>query len=318
MRIAASQIDTGSQHLARSDYRREERLRIETPAPPPAGALPPREGGAPAGGDGEVMDPDLQLLVRVIEFLSGREVKIARIDAPAVPPGAAVSTPPGASPLPFGVDYSLSESWSEQEDTRFVASGTVSTADGREIAFSLELHMQRRFESSTSVSFSTGTRKDPLAINFGNGPALGSVRHAFDLDGDGTDEQVVMASGSSAFLALDLDGNGRIDSGRELFGALSGDGFADLARHDTDGNGFIDEADPVFGKLLAFSMDDAGNATLKSLASAGVGALWLGSSETPFEIRDGANQSLAAVRRTGLYLNEDGSAGTLQQLDLVV
>lgn len=318
MRIASSQITTGSEHLARSEYRREERLRVDTQGTAPVTAAAPREAGAPAAGTGEVLDGDLQVLVRLIEFLSGREVRVARIDAPAAPPAAPASAPPGASPLPFSVDYSLSESWSEQEDTRFVASGTVSTADGREIAFAVELRMQRRFESNTSVSFSAGTRKDPLTINFGGGPELGSVRHSFDLDGDGTAEQTVLASGSSAFVALDLDGNGGIDSGRELFGARSGDGFAELARYDADGNGFIDEADPVFGRLLAFSMDDAGNATLESLASRGVGALWLGSTESPFEIRDGANQTLAAVRRTGLYLNEDGSAGTLQQLDLVV
>src|SRR5262249_53387342 len=131
-------------------------------------------------------------------------------------------------------------------------------------------------------------------------------------------EQVPLATGASAFLALDLDGDGRITSGRELFGASSGDGFADLARYDADRNGFIDESDPVFARLLAWRLTDSGEDQLDSLAALGVGALYLGSASTPFELRTPGNESLGAVRRSGVYLNENGTAGALQQLDLVV
>jgi hypothetical protein len=67
-------------------------------------------------------------------------------------------------------------------------------------------------------------------------------------------------NGGAAFLAVGLDGDGAITSGRELFGDASlsrngtaaGNGFAALAEYDTDGNGFIDGKDPIFPQLLAW------------------------------------------------------------------
>ena len=55
-----------------------------------------------------------------------------------------------------------------------------------------------------------------------------------------------MLGSGSGFLALDKNGNGKIDDGSELFGTKSGDGFADLAEYDSDGNGWIDEKGRVY------------------------------------------------------------------------
>jgi len=129
---------------------------------------------------------------------------------------------------------------------------------------------------------------------------------------------VPLLYGNRGYLALDLNSNGKIDSGKELFGAVSGDGFAELARHDSDGNGWIDESDPVFKKMLVWTPDSQGKQALTSLAQHGVGALYLGKVETPFALKDSANQTLGAVRATGAYLAENGSAGVLQQIDLMV
>jgi hypothetical protein len=49
-----------------------------------------------------------------------------------------------------------------------------------------------------------------------------------------------------------------------------------------------------------------------------VGALYLGNAQTPFALKDGANADLGRVRASGVYLREDGSAGTLQQIDVTV
>ena len=40
----------------------------------------------------------------------------------------------------------------------------------------------------------------------------------------------------NAFLSLDKNSDGIINDGSELFGAASGNGFADLAKYDEDGN----------------------------------------------------------------------------------
>ena len=62
--------------------------------------------------------------------------------------------------------------------------------------------------------------------------------------------------------------------------------------------------------------DNAG--TFSTQKDKNVGAQFLGHIATPFSIKDGNRQELGAVRACGLYLAEKGSAGSLQQIDLVV
>jgi len=48
-----------------------------------------------------------------------------------------------------------------------------------------------------------------------------------------------------------------------------------------------------------------------------VGAIYLGHVDTPFTIKDESNQLLAQVRDSGLFLEEDGGVGSVQQVDLM-
>ncbi len=57
---------------------------------------------------------------------------------------------------------------------------------------------------------------------------------------------------------------------------------------------------------------------LQPLQEAKIGALYTGSIDTAFAINDDTNRSLALIRGSGLYLNDDRTAGTLQKLDLVI
>ena len=57
---------------------------------------------------------------------------------------------------------------------------------------------------------------------------------------------------------------------------------------------------------------------MSTLGEKGVGALYLGSVDTPFSLTDGDNRVLAQIRASGVYLSEDGRAGSLQQIDLAV
>jgi hypothetical protein len=82
----------------------------------------------------------------------------------------------------------------------------------------------------------------------------------FDLNADGFAEQTAWTRGDLqvGLLALDRNGNGTIDDGRELFGnhtvtAIT-DGFAALAQLTLESNGgvrrgHVDEDDPIFAKL---------------------------------------------------------------------
>jgi hypothetical protein len=313
-------------------------------APAPAPAAPPAKPARQANAIDDAMDaadhdPTLRLLKLILEMLTGTKIKSlsaedvralnaqAQADNSALQQAAqAQQAEQGQSQAPppragFGIEYDRHEVHAESERTQFNATGVVHTSDGKTIEFSVALDMQRSHTEESNVSLRAGdaVRKDPLVINFDGAAAqLQSTRFAFDLDGDGKKEDVPLLSGNRGYLALDLDRNGKIDSGRELFGASSGDGFADLARYDADRNGWIDENDAVFNRLKVWSPAGDGAGSLTSLQDKGVGALYLGSAQTPFALKDGANADLGAVRASGVYLREDGSAGTLQQIDVTV
>jgi len=89
-----------------------------------------------------------------------------------------------------------------------------------------------------------------------------------------------------------------------------------LSVYDHDKNGWIDENDVVFNQLKVWSNDSQGNDSLTGLKARGIGALYLGTTTSPFELKTSSNSSLGTIRSSGLYLNENGSTGTLQQVDL--
>lgn len=276
------------------------------------------------------------LLRLLVEQLTGRKVDVVDVgelgaaNGDAAAPealteaasrlGTAPPTTGGSGRAGWGATYSLEEVHYESEASQFTAQGIVRTADGKEIRLALELNMSREFVSRTNLSVRAGDAlKDPLVINFnGTAAQLTQTTFQFDLDVDGRADAMRFVAPGSGFIALDHNGDGRINDGRELFGAQSGDGFADLAHHDDDGNGWIDQNDAVFDRLLVWTRDADGKDRLQGLLQHGVGALYLGKTETPFALKDSANALQGAVRASGIYLREDGGAGTLQQIDLVV
>ncbi len=66
----------------------------------------------------------------------------------------------------------------------------------------------------------------------------------------------------SGFLALDLNNEGIIINGNELFGPRTGNAFAELSVHDEDGNNLIDENDPVYDQLSVRTINQQGNGVL--------------------------------------------------------
>ncbi|SEI83527.1 hypothetical protein SAMN05421831_11221 [Allopseudospirillum japonicum] len=218
------------------------------------------------------------------------------------------------------LDYHRQVEYYEGEHTQFMAQGQVKTADGRELDISLELNMRRDFYTQHQEHIRVGTLKDPLVVNFDAPAAALQQRHfRFDVDADGREDEIAQLASGSGYLALDKNQDGVINDGSELFGTQSGNGFADLSAYDEDGNGFIDEGDSVFGQLKIWMMDEAGQSHLFSLQDKNIGALYLGAAQTPFSLTTSteANQ-LGQVTATGFFLREDGSSGSLQQIDLKI
>jgi hypothetical protein len=262
-------------------------------------------------------DPRLLMIRSLLARLTGREVEV--FDARKL--GNTASAP--APSAGFTVEYDRRESYTEAEQTSFSASGVVQTADGRSINFKLSLSMARFYHEESDVSIrldSIRNTGDPLVINFdGSAAQLADQRFSFDLNADGTaSEQINFLGGGSGFLAFDRNGDGRINDGFELFGARTGDGFAELAALDGDENGWIDENDAAYAQLSIWIKDASGADFLRSLGEAKVGAISVSRVSTPFSIKDANNDLQGQVRASGVYLQESGGVGSIQQVDLTV
>lgn len=305
---------------------RVQRERAESDRPPA-----PRTDARPSGGDEAAKveearrrlwssDPLLARYIHLLERMFG--VKVAILDPEdlqANGAGELLATHAEQPALAITIDYSSTRY--EAESVDFRAQGRVTTADGRAIDLQLRSSVSREYllHSEQHLAISTGAKKqDPLVLNLDGLPAtLGDATVEFDLNADGQLDRFHIFSGGSAYLTWDRNGNGTVDDGTELFGPGTGDGFAELAAHDYDGNGWIDEADAIYAQLGLWRPAPSGPATTTSLSAAEIGAIYLGHVATPFTLTPGsADAARGEVRATGLFLGEDGTPGTVQQLDL--
>ncbi len=230
--------------------------------------------------------------------------------------GLSAQRPAGAS----GFQYAAEQTRYEYERMDFSMKGKAVTEDGRTIEFDIELSMSREFYERSGFAmsaFAEANVRDPLMIQLSGMPSLTEAKFSFDLDMDGSPDQISFAGEGAGFLALDKDGNGRIDDGSELFGPKTGDGFAELAEYDSDNNGWIDENDPIFDRLRVWTKDQNGSDRLMALGEAGVGAIYLDNFETEYQMKNRANELQGIMRSSGMFLFEDGGAGTMHQVDLV-
>jgi hypothetical protein len=105
----------------------------------------------------------------------------------------------------------------------------------------------------------------PLVLSMDERPVVFTrAGGEFDLSGRDASYDTDWVSAATPWLALDLDGDGRIGDGRELLGSMtvlpSGararDGFEALRAVDDDGDGAITASDAVFARLVLWSDAD--------------------------------------------------------------
>ncbi|EZH78655.1 hypothetical protein AU05_19215 [Ectopseudomonas composti] len=181
------------------------------------------------------------------------------------------------------------------------------------VAVSQAVIDQRSLELNVS-SGQTPQQVDPLALDLaGNGFSTSGLNRPvrFDLDADGRMDSISVPTGDDALLALDRNGNGRIDDGRELFGDQHGaaNGFAELARFDDNGDGRIDAADAVFDKLRLLRFDSQGRQHLQTLGEAGVSAIDLRARDVSIAL--GAYDQIAQLGRFEFADGRSGQAADL-------
>lgn len=179
-------------------------------------------------------------------------------------------------------------------------------------------HLEAAAFSAERTS-SSPTSQDPLLIDLtGEGPQTTGEQGArsFDLAGNGETAPTSFARGGTAFLALDRNGNGSIDSGAELFGDQHGavDGYEELGRFDADANGRIDAADPVFSRLSLLY----GDGSQQSLVDAGLQAISLAARTNPMTTSSGDRVLRSATAMTSDGRSLDTYAMALRQFNQTV
>ena len=171
---------------------------------------------------------------------------------------------------------------------------------------------------------STIIRKEtPLILDLaGNGIDLTSQKDSvnFDLNGDDNIDKTAWTKAGSddAFLVLDKDGNGPIDSGKELFGAQNGagNGFLELAKYDTNKNGTVDANDEAYSKLQTWTdanhngrVDDG---ELKSLLESNIKSISTGFNKEYDETgKIKEDQHGNTIGLVGDFQRADGSKGSM-------
>jgi len=190
-------------------------------------------------------------------------------------------------------NFSLDLSFSRVQTTEF---NFIDAESGLELSGSRTVTEQ--FSLSLDISFEQQEQGDPLILDLDfNSFYFSSVEEniQFDLNADGQTEAISNLVGLDAFLAIDLNQNGRIDNGLELFGDAGGakNGFVDLARFDDNSDQRIDAQDRVFDQLLLLNFSQVGEQQLTSLADREILSLSLQSREKNFDYAN--NNQLTAV-----------------------
>ena len=168
----------------------------------------------------------------------------------------------------------------------------------------------------------TAPRRDPLTLDLDlDGLETLGINPAAPILFDHTGSGVRTASGwvkpDDGFLVLDRNGNGQIDSGRELFGdatikrngQLALDGFDALADLDSNADGQINAQDSVFTSLRVWrDLNQDGISQSNELAS--LGPLGIASIDVTRSLHSQTLANGNQIADLGSYTRTDGRSGT--------
>ncbi|TNV44374.1 RTX toxin, partial [Corallococcus exiguus] len=170
--------------------------------------------------------------------------------------------------------------------------------------------------------------KDPLVLDLdGDGIEAVGIDPTrpilFDHDGDGTKNATGWIEGDDGIVVLDRNGNGLIDSGRELFGDQTlrerplqegqgrfyVNGYEALAGQDGNGDGVINAADTVYGQLRIWkdaNQDGVSQASeLHTLSELGIASIDARGRSSNVDLGNGNTQPWS-----GRFTRVDGSQGS--------
>jgi hypothetical protein len=140
----------------------------------------------------------------------------------------------------------------------------------------------------------------------------------FDMNGDGQKEQVAwtQANGENTdgWLAMDRNGNGQIDNGKELFGEQNGaaNGFDELAKLDGNQDGILNNQDSAYHQLRIWKDKNHDGISqqneLSGLEEAGIASI-----NTTYQNSNQQDAFGNAFRQIGSFQRTDAGASQIAQ-----
>jgi VCBS repeat-containing protein len=170
--------------------------------------------------------------------------------------------------------------------------------------------------AATNLSVTITALAPPIAVDL-DGDGVEFVSNAagvsFDYNGDGIAETTAWVGADDGLLAIDKNGDGKVNNGAEL--VFGGAGLSDLqglaATYDSNGDGKLDATDAEFTKFGIWQdansngVTDAGE--FRSLIGEGIISIALTSDGRAYTAANGQVQ----VKGEALYTRADGSTGKL-------
>jgi hypothetical protein len=172
----------------------------------------------------------------------------------------------------------------------------------------------------TSAQQTTLNLVTPIVLDLdGNGIQTLSVQNGvtFDIDNNGTLERTGWVARGDGLLVRDINGDGMINNGGELFGSgtvladgsKAADGYAAMRALDSNLDGILDANDAAFGQLAVWADQNGDGITnageIVSLNSLGITSLSL-SSTASAEVNNGN-----LIGLMGSYTKSDGTTHTM-------
>lgn len=204
----------------------------------------------------------------------------------------------------------------------FAVFGMIGSAIGDEVADGWKMIFDEIFGLYDQAGAYTYP-VDPLILDLDcDGIETVSVEDGvnFDFDNNGFAEKTGWVGADDGLLVRDIDGNGQIDNGSELFGdmtsmeeAVASHGFEALQQFDTNQDNVINQMDAIYSELSVWKdanqngqVDEGELLTLEELGIAGLNLVY-----EDIEVRDenGNSHSQAST-----YMNTDGSIGIMEDV----
>ena len=181
----------------------------------------------------------------------------------------------------------------------------------------------QRAHSIDNVVTKLGTARSlipcPVVLDLdADGVETTSVQGAtfFDHNADGFAERTGWVGRDDGLLARDRNGNGSIESGRELFGnhtlrttgGEAAHGYEALADLDSNADGKVDSSDAAFGELRVWRDSDQNGISAPGELET-LGALGIRSVSVSFSESSTTDAQGNALRQVGIFSRADGSQG---------